>query len=112
MCAISPNAYSKDMSVSVCTCPDACSDDKSFCVCTAFVVAFMLLIIISVYMYLLFFNFPDACNNIISVCVSVMLLIVQNAYNKGMNEGNVLLTHSTHFYLVILHHTYRKGRLR
>ena len=40
MCAISPNAYSKDMSVSVCTCPDACSDDKSLCVCTAFVVAF------------------------------------------------------------------------
>ena len=33
MCSISPNAYSKDMSVSVCTCPDACSDDKSFCVC-------------------------------------------------------------------------------
>ena len=79
MCAISPNAYSKDMSVSVCTCPDACSDDKSFCVSTAFVVAFMLLIIISVYMYILFYNFPDACNNIIniiSVCVSVMLLIV------------------------------------
>ena len=77
MCAISPNAYSKDMSVSVCTCPDACSDDKSFCVSTAFVVvAFMLLIIISVYMYILFYNFHDACNNIISVCVSVMLLIV------------------------------------
>ena len=76
MCAISPNAYSKDMSVSVCTCPDACSDDKMFCVCTAFVVAFMLLIIISVYMYILFYNFPDACNNIINVCVSVMLLIV------------------------------------
>ena len=28
MCAISPNAYSKDLSVSVCTCRDACSDDK------------------------------------------------------------------------------------
>ena len=51
MCAISPNAYSKEMSVSVCTCPDACSDDKSVCVSTAFVVAFMFLIIISVYMY-------------------------------------------------------------
>ena len=76
MCAISSNAYSKDMSVSVCTCPDACSDHKSVCVSTAFVVAFMLLIIISVYMYILFYNFPDACNNIISVCVSVMLLIV------------------------------------
>ena len=76
MCAIYPNAYSKDMSVSVCTCPDACSDAKCFCVSTAFVVAFMLLIIISVYMYILFYNFPDACNNIISVCVSVVLLIV------------------------------------
>ena len=76
MCAISPNAYNKDMSVSVCTCPNACSDAKSFCVSTAFVVAFMLLIIISVYMYILFYNFPDDCNNIISVCVSVMLLIV------------------------------------
>ena len=76
MCAISPNAYSKDMSVTVCTCRDVCSDDKSFCVSTAFVVAFMLLIIISVYMYILFYNFPDACNNIINVCVSVMLLIV------------------------------------
>ena len=76
MCAISPNAYSKDMSVSACTCPDACRDDNSFCVSTAFVVAFMLLIIISVYMYILFYNFPDACNNIISVYVSVMLLIV------------------------------------
>ena len=76
MCAISPNAYSKDMSVSVCTCPDECSDAKRFCVSTAFVVAFMLLIIISVYMYIPFYNFPDACNNIINVCVSVMLLIV------------------------------------
>ena len=76
MCAISPNAYSKDMIVSVCTCPDACSDDKSVCVSTAFVVAFMLLMIMSVYMYILFYNFPDACNNIISVPVSVMLLIV------------------------------------
>ena len=76
MCAISPNAYSKDMSVSVCTCPDACSDDKSVCVSTAFVVAFMLLIIISVYMYIVFYNFTDACNNIISVPLSVMLLIV------------------------------------
>ena len=76
MCAISPNAYSKDLTVSVCTCRDACIDDKSFCVSTAFVVAFMLLIIISVYMYILFNNFPDACNNIINVCVSVMLLIV------------------------------------
>ena len=76
MCAISPNAYSKDLSVSVCTCRDACRDDKSFCVSTAFVVAFMLLIIISVYMYILFNNFPDACNNIINVCVSVMLVIV------------------------------------
>ena len=64
------------MSVSVFTCPDACSDDKSFCVSSAFVVAFMLLIIISVYMYILFYNFPDACNNIISVCLSVMFLIV------------------------------------
>ena len=76
MCAISPNAYSKDMSVSVCTCPDTCSDDKSVCVSTAFVVGLMLLMIISVYMYILFYNFPDACNNIISVPVSVMLLIV------------------------------------
>ena len=71
MCAISPNAYSKDMSVSVFTCPDECSDAKRFCVSNVFVVAFMLLIIISVYMYILFYNFPDACNNIISVYVSV-----------------------------------------
>ena len=38
-----------------------------------------------------------------------MLLIVQNAYNKGMNEGNVLLTHSTHHIHIVKDDSFKRG---